>query len=106
MPFFLPPGTKHKRWPHYASLVACQKNVANAFAAWWDPDWLTPEAQQTQSQDSDEMEKKSQRSQVQTPREAQDIGTLLQRTPKHRGLEGAETEAYDPQEEEGGTRKP
>ncbi|CAH2327306.1 Hypothetical predicted protein [Pelobates cultripes] len=74
-----------------ASQAASQRNKPHAFAACWHPDWLTPDSRQALTQEP-EMVKKTQKSQVHKP---QDIGTLLQRTPKH------ENEACDPQEKGG-----
>ncbi|CAH2223036.1 Hypothetical predicted protein, partial [Pelobates cultripes] len=48
---------EQKRRPHRASHVASQKTMTNAFEAWWDQDWFTPEARETQIQEPQEDQK-------------------------------------------------
>ncbi|CAH2273404.1 Hypothetical predicted protein [Pelobates cultripes] len=96
MPFFLPPVTKHKRKPTKASHASSPRSTTNNIAAWGDLDWSTPEPRQIQPQKVDEMRRETQKSHVQTPKESQDIGTLLQSTPRHRVLEQADTVVYNP----------
>ncbi|CAH2300692.1 Hypothetical predicted protein, partial [Pelobates cultripes] len=95
-------GTKQKHWPPKASHTVDQRITPHTSAAWWDLDWLTPDPQKTQVQGTEEMGKKSHKSQASTPQDMQDIGMLLQRTQKHKELEQTETKACAHQRKEGG----
>ncbi|CAH2316614.1 Hypothetical predicted protein, partial [Pelobates cultripes] len=80
-------GAKRKRRPPKASHAAGPKIAPHTSAAWWDLDWLTPEPLQTQAQRSEVMGKKSHKFQAAASQDLQDIGVLLQRTPKPREQE-------------------
>ncbi|CAH2249520.1 Hypothetical predicted protein, partial [Pelobates cultripes] len=88
-------GAKHKRRPPKAYHAAGLKIAPQNSEAWWELDWLTPEPLQKQTQQSEEMGKKSHKSQAATSQDMQDIGMLLQRTPKPREQDQAETGAQD-----------
>ncbi|CAH2329956.1 Hypothetical predicted protein, partial [Pelobates cultripes] len=88
-------GAKHKRRPPKAYHAASLKIAPQTSEAWWELDWLTPEPLQKQTQLSEEMGKKSHKSQAATSQDRQDIGVLLQRTPKPREQDQAETGAQD-----------
>ncbi|CAH2246065.1 Hypothetical predicted protein, partial [Pelobates cultripes] len=100
-PFFQQTGTKQKRRPLKASHAVCPRITPHTSAAWWDPDWLTPDPQQMQTQGSEVMGKKYHKSQASASQDMQDIDLLLQHTPKPREQEQTKTWACDLKEKEG-----